>query len=163
MRETYCATTTAVLALCWSCFATLGAQGFLTPRARLPTPGAGGGGSSGRRCRAARLAVTPPGKPGGGGAGSSAAAGGGEDGAGFGAEDQKRISRAPLRITPNFQPQEKRRPKTSVDRDITYGAFLTEESFDIAGEGWWGGQFFSFCCCYFSAVLARGVCGLFIQ
>lgn len=71
----------------------------------------------------------PPPKSGGGG--GSAAARGKEGGAG---DVSKRMSRAPLRITPNFQPQEERRPKTSADQDNTYGAFLTEESFDIAGE-----------------------------
>ena len=71
----------------------------------------------------------PPRKSGGGG--GSAAARGEEGGAG---DASKRMSRAPLRITPNFQPQEERRPKTSADQDNAYGAFLTEESFDIAGE-----------------------------
>lgn len=96
---------------------------------RLP-PSAAATTSSSQRCRVVRLALTPPQKPNSGaGAGSTAA--GGEDGAE--ASAPSRITRAPLRITPNFQPQEKRRPKTEY-RDITYGAFLTEESFDIAGE-----------------------------
>lgn len=47
---------------------------------------------------------------------------------------RRRMTRAPLRITPNFQRQEKRRPKTDVENDLTYGAFLTEESLDIAGK-----------------------------
>lgn len=72
----------------------------------------------------------PPRKSGGGG--GSAAAGGEENGVG---DASKRMSRAPLRITPNFQPQEERRRNSSADQDNTYGAFLTEESFDIAGEG----------------------------
>lgn len=109
-----------------------GAEGFITSLPRLPTrditptPG---------RCRVPRLALTPPRKPNAGAGAGSAAAGGDDNG---GANDvlksTSEITRAPLRITPNFQPQEKRRPKTFVDQDITYGAFLTEESFDIAGE-----------------------------
>lgn len=96
---------------------------------RLPSSAAAATSSS-QRCRVVRLALTPPQKPNSGaGAGSTAA--GGEDGPE--ASAPSRITRAPLRITPNFQPQEKRRPKTEY-RDITYGAFLTEESFDIAGE-----------------------------
>lgn len=108
-----------------------GAEGFITSLPRptrdiTPTPG---------RCRVPRLALTPPRKPNTGAGAGSAAAGGDDNG---GANDVLKstsgITRAPLRITPNFQPQEKRRPKTFVDKDITYGAFLTEESFDIAGE-----------------------------
>lgn len=65
----------------------------------------------------------------------SAAAEGEENGTGLDAETKRRkMTRAPLRITPNFQPQEKRRPKTDVKKDLTYGAFLTEESLDIAGK-----------------------------
>lgn len=92
-----------------------------------------------QRSRVPRLALIPPRKPNGAGAGS-AAAGGDETGKPprFGADDMlttsSRIARAPLRITPNFQPQEKRRPKTDEHWDITHGAFLTEENFDIAGE-----------------------------
>lgn len=86
-----------------------------------------------QRCRVPRMALTPPPKP------NTAAAGGDENGkTSFGPDDMlttsSRITRAPLRITPNFQPQEKRRPKTDERWDITHGAFLTEESFDIAGE-----------------------------
>lgn len=88
------------------------------------------------------MALTPPRKPNSSGAGAgSAAAGGDENGnTPFGGADDmlktsSRIARAPLRITPNFQPQDKRRPKTKEQRwDLTHGAFLTEESFDIAGE-----------------------------
>jgi len=101
--------------------------GSVVPRLR---PSAAATASSGQRCRVVRLALTPPRKP-NSGAGAGSAAAGGEDGAE--ASAPSRITRAPLRITPNFQPQEKRRPKTEY-RDITYGAFLTEESFDIAGE-----------------------------
>lgn len=117
------------------CCVVLGVQGFfLGQLTRLPTTTRQRGPSSARRCRAPRLAVMPPGKPGGGA--GSAAAGGDDNGAGFGGDGKNRITRAPLRITPNFQPQEKRRPKTVADdEDIAYGAFLTEESFDIAGEG----------------------------
>lgn len=78
-----------------------------------------------------RLALTPPGKPGSGAGAGSAAASGEENGK---TSSDNQIARAPLRITPNFQPQEKRRPKTDVRRDMAYGAFLTEKSFDIAGE-----------------------------
>ncbi|CAM9293221.1 unnamed protein product [Ectocarpus sp. 4 AP-2014] len=112
----------------------LGAEGFITSLPRLPTrditptPG---------RCRVPRLALTPPRKPNTGAGAGSAAAGGDDNG---GANDMLKstsgITRAPLRITPNFHPQEKRRPKTFVDKDITYGAFLTEESFDIAAMAW---------------------------
>ncbi|CBJ33765.1 expressed unknown protein [Ectocarpus siliculosus] len=111
-----------------------GAQGFITSLPRLPTrditptPG---------RCRVPRLALTPPRKPNTGAGAGSAAAGGDDNG---GANDVLKstsgITRAPLRITPNFQPQEKRRPKFNVDKDVTYGAFLTEESFDIAAMAW---------------------------
>ncbi|CAM9503137.1 unnamed protein product [Ectocarpus fasciculatus] len=111
-----------------------GAEGFITSLPRLPTrditptPG---------RCRVPRLALTPPRKPNAGvGAGSAAAGGDDNGGANDVLKSTSEITRAPLRITPNFQPQEKRRPKTFVDQDMTYGAFLTEESFDIAAMAW---------------------------
>lgn len=106
----------------------IGSEGFLASVPRLPTAVTA---PTGRRCRAPRLALTPPGKPGSGAGAGSAAAGGEENGKTSG---NNPITRAPLRITPNFQPQEKRRPKTDVRRDMAYGAFLTEKSFDIAGE-----------------------------
>lgn len=106
----------------------VGSEGFLVNVPRLSTAGTT---PTGRRCRAPRLALTPPGKPGSGAGAGSAAAGGEESGK---TTSNKKIARAPLRITPNFQPQEKRRPKTDVRRDMAYGAFLTEKSFDIACE-----------------------------
>lgn len=106
----------------------IGSEGFLGSVHRLSTAVTT---PTGRRCRVPRLALTPPGKPGSGVGAGSAAAGGEENGK---TASNNRITRAPLRITPNFQPQEKRRPKTDVRRDMAYGAFLTEKSFDIAGE-----------------------------
>lgn len=130
--------TTTYVVVALLCFSGWRAQGFVCPSIRsspsvdqrrsLPC--------SREASRPLLLAVVPPGKAGGGGA-SSATAGGGteENGAGFGASDKmkKKITSAPLRITPNFQPHEKRRPKTEINKDITR-AFLTEDSFDIAGE-----------------------------
>lgn len=105
-------------------------EGFLGSVPRLSTAATT---PAGRRCRVPRLALTPPGKRGSGaGAGAGSAAAGGEESGKTASSN--RITRAPLRITPNFQPQEKRRPKTDVHRDMAYGAFLTEKSFDIAGE-----------------------------
>ena len=106
----------------------VGSEGFLGSVPRLSTASTV---ATDRRCRAPHLALTPPGKPGSGAGAGSAAAGGEENGK---TARNNRITRAPLRITPNFQPQEKRRPKTDVHRDMAYGAFLTEKSFDIAGE-----------------------------
>ena len=108
----------------------LGTEGFLGPLSIPPAVTDQRGTASTSRCRAPRLSAMPPRKSGGGG--GSAAAGGEENGVG---DASKRMSRAPLRITPNFQPQEERRRNSSADQDNTYGAFLTEESFDIAGEG----------------------------
>eukprot|EP00903_Cladosiphon_okamuranus_P018228 g16767.t1 len=108
----------------------VGAEGFLGNAPRLSTTATK---PTGRRCRAPRLALTPPGKP-GNGAGAGSAAAGGEEGGNTASNSG--ITRAPLRITPNFQPQEKRRPKTDVHRDVAYGAFLTEKSFDIPSMAW---------------------------
>lgn len=121
----------ATYALFAFCCVVLKAEGFLSPLT-LPIGGVAKGVHSERRCiRVPRLSVTPPGKSNGG----TAAAGSEESGGTFAGEEGRGIRRAPLRITPNFQPQENRRPKTDVESDpITYGAFLTEQSFDIAGE-----------------------------
>lgn len=121
----------ATYALFAFCCVVLKAEGFLAPLT-LPIGGVAKCVHSERRSiRVPRLSVTPPGKSNGG----AAAAGSEESGGTFAGEEGRGIRRAPLRITPNFQPQEKRRPKTDVESDpITYGAFLTEQSFDIAGE-----------------------------
>lgn len=117
----------ATYVFCLLCYVALGVQGFLAPpsRGRL----AASRSAPRRSMVVVRLGVTPPGgnsKRGTGGGGAAAAD---ESGRGYG-DGNTRITRAPLRITPNFQPQDKRRPKTDAIRD----AFLTEASFDMAGE-----------------------------
>lgn len=116
------------LLFCTLCFVVLReTQGFLRAKTRIIPSRTG---CSARRYIRARLGGTPPGKRGKRGAAAAEEEGGGA----FGADDSTRIRKAPLRITPNFQPHDKRRPKTAVIRDITNGAFLTEQSFDMAGE-----------------------------
>lgn len=133
---------------CTYCYVLLGqhTHGFLAPlggrqqvraRARFPPPLAAGAAPrcSARRCSGPcllRLAATPPGNGGNGGA---AAAEEGARGGNFGLEGTTRITRAPLRITPNIQPHHKRRPKTDVIRDLASNrAFLTDGSFDMFGR-----------------------------
>lgn len=92
-----------------------------------------------RRCSSRifpRLAATPPSNRGSSNGGGTAAAA--EDGASgrasFG-EDAARMTRAPLRITPNIQPQDERRPKTDTMGDLAVKrAFMTDASFDMFGE-----------------------------
>lgn len=64
--------------------------------------------------------------------GASSAAAADETGSGL-SDEGRRITRAPLRITPNFQPQDKRRLKNDSSGDSS-GAFLTDESFDMSGK-----------------------------
>ncbi|CAN0009772.1 unnamed protein product, partial [Hapterophycus canaliculatus] len=117
-------------------------EGFLISLPRLSTTAATT--PTGRqRCKVTRLALTPPRKS-RNGAGAGSAAAGGDDGgqtSRFGGADDilktsSSMTRAPLRITPNFQPRDERRPNADMDRDIAYGAFLTEEGLDIAAMAW---------------------------
>lgn len=118
----------------------IGSRGFLISQPRLSTTSATT--PTGRqRCELTRLALTPPRKSSSGAGTGSAAAGGDDSGqtSRFGGADDilktsSSMTRAPLRITPNFQPRDERRSNADMDRDIAYGAFLTEEGLDIAGK-----------------------------
>lgn len=79
------------------------------------------------------LGISPPGK-----SGSSSAAAADENGSGLG-DESRRITRAPMRITPNFQPRDEHHPKYDATRDQD-GVFLTDQGFEITCEWCRGDQ-----------------------
>ena len=108
---------------------------FVGPLARLPVSTGRVSQISARRCRIPRLSSFKRGRS--AGSALAAAAEGEETGTGLGLEAEskrRRITRAPLRITPNFEPRDKRKSNADAESDVPYGVFLTEESLVIAGE-----------------------------
>lgn len=105
------------------CYAIYNAEGFL-----INPPGTHVARNCLRRCRTAtQLRMTPSGKP-----GVSLAAAAEDNSSGLG-DEGRRITRAPLRITPNFLPQDKGRQSADPLRDSS-GRFFTDESFDMSCE-----------------------------
>lgn len=150
------------LALC-----VIRSEGFLISLPRLSTTAATTTPTGHQRRKVTRLSLTPPRKS-SNGAGAGSAAAGGDDGgptSRFGGADDilktsSRMTRAPLRITPNFQPRDERKSSADMDRDIAYGAFLTEEGLDIAGEllGWCYELDVEICCGCCLAFSTEGSC-----